>query len=125
MVFDPQKFLDVAKELMRSDEKYLRTSIGRAYYSVFIPARDRASELRPDIVQSYTKEDVHGKVRLAFKELDNVYPDAHCRAISGKLRELSKVRGRADYNMNIVIKNRDASKSVTMAEDLIELIENV
>ena len=86
--FDPSDFLIVAHELAGDGswaEARLRTAVGRAYYSVFLQARDK--------LQIREKKGVHTKVIQALKRVD--------RAAGDQLDSLESLRGAADYEMTV------------------------
>lgn len=120
-MFDPNKLLDIAKK-MDANTPYLeeegRTAVNRAYYSAFLVARDRAHQLRPDIVQFLEKEHVHAKVMEAYDELGE-------KSISSQLLTLAKKRGLADYNLNCIIKKGDVQKSIALAQNIISEVNGV
>ena len=71
MVFSPLKFLDVAHKLYEKEyaEKWGRTIIGRSYYAAFIYARDNIKARRPDLFPPGRIQEIHRKVREAYKDL--------------------------------------------------------
>ena len=86
MPFDPERFWRLANELAQSpaDEARLRTAVGRAYYSIFLIARDNMKI--PD-----TTEKVHGEVIWRLRNYRRAYGD--------QLAKLQRWRTNADYDM--------------------------
>ena len=82
--FDPLCFLELAYSLadQSSDEACLRTAVGRAYYTVFLVARDR-SGIPPGV------RSVHGATIQKVKRTH--------RATGEKLDRLRRLRVEADY----------------------------
>ena len=83
--FNPREFLDLARELASSNkEANLRAGISRAYYAIFLIARDKAGFTR--------KQGTHGKVKSAVRKRKG-------RGTSEKLGSLRKLRVVADYQL--------------------------
>ena len=83
---DPRAFLDLATSLtdaIAADEATLRTAVGRAYYSVFLQARD--------ILGIGGRRNIHQRVIIALKRQDP--------AAGTQLEKLASLRGMADYEM--------------------------
>ena len=87
MSFDPARFLAVANDLasQASDEGRLRTAVGRAYYSVFLLAREKTGV--PN------KRNVHSRSHAALKRMSG------CRAAGDMLAKLNRPREVADYQL--------------------------
>lgn len=85
MTFDPNRFLGLARELASNsdDEARLRTAVGRAYYSVFLQARE--------ILGIRERRRVHGLVIGRLRSVD--------RASGDQLDLLQALRGEADYDL--------------------------
>jgi uncharacterized protein (UPF0332 family) len=84
--FDPRRFLTLAESLAQTDdEAQLRTAVGRAYYAVFLMARDRVGV--PD-----TLEAPHSAVRRALRQRGYFL-------VSNLLQELFDLRVAADYQL--------------------------
>jgi uncharacterized protein (UPF0332 family) len=87
MTFDPTEFLRVANALAEhSDEASLRTAVGRAYYSVFLQARERLG-IRGQ------RRHIHGLVIAGLRRVD--------RKVGDQLDKLEKLRGTADYELEV------------------------
>ena len=81
---DPRAFLDLANALadaIAADEATLRTAVGRAYYSVFLQARD--------ILGIRGRRNIHQRVIVALKRQGP--------AAGTQLEKLASLRGMADY----------------------------
>lgn len=85
--FNPRAFLELAEELGSDsdDEARLRTAISRAYYALFLIAREKTGV--PD-----TAEGPHSAVRRALKQRG-------FRIIANKLEDLFMLRVVADYQL--------------------------
>jgi hypothetical protein len=84
--FDPREFGALAERLAASPdagEAELRTAVGRAYYAVFLQARDRLG-IRG-------ARNIHHRVIAALKHRDP--------AAGNQLARLEDLRGVADYEM--------------------------
>lgn len=82
--FDPSCFLAVAQELARSPavEARLRTAVGRAYYALYLLARERLGEKagkgeRLKTMTALNKKDPALKQKLALLEKLRVAADYH------------------------------------------------
>lgn len=83
---DPLDFLTVGRQLAASrEEARLRTAVGRAYYSVFLVARDKAG------VRG--RRDVHAQVVRTVRRRSGF------RAAGDKLDSLRRLRTVADYEL--------------------------
>jgi len=101
MPFDPKEFFAVAQHVAEAaTDATLRSAINRAYYSVFLVARDR---LRVDGTS-------HGSVITATRE-------AH-RAAGEQLGELFRLRVIADYNLDPVASDNNWPQNWKRAEAL-------
>ncbi len=83
--FDPTQFLRVAAVIASSEanEAMLRTAVGRAYYAVFLVARDRLGVV--------TSEKVHSEVIRLLTRRD--------RKLGNQMFFLLNLRLAADYQM--------------------------
>ena len=86
MTFDPREFLRVAADLAQNndDEASLRSAVNRAYYSVFLQARDKVG-LRGN------QRHIHGQVIGRLRSAD--------RPAADQLDKLESLRGEADYEL--------------------------
>jgi hypothetical protein len=84
--FDPLLFLALARELGQSDDQTkLRTAVGRAYYAVFLVARDRLSVV--------AGEKTHKEVFESLKRRNQF-------RLRDQMMSLYKLRQIADYEMD-------------------------
>jgi hypothetical protein len=89
---DGRAFLAVARWLVtENDEAWLRTSAGRAYYALFLEARDALSRWGFGPIPEFQ---VHSSVRQFFERKG--MSDLNLIAI--RLRELQLLRNGADYH---------------------------
>ena len=81
--FRPQQFMEVARSLAAapSDEPRLRVAVSRAYYAVFLMAREKA--------RITGKEGVHERAKIAVA--------ARSSAAGGAFQTLRDLRIHADY----------------------------
>jgi uncharacterized protein (UPF0332 family) len=86
MTFDPSEFLRIANQLAQStnDEASLRTAVNRAYYSVFLQAREKVG------LRGHQRH-IHGEVIGRLRRAD--------RAAADQLDKLETLRGEADYEL--------------------------
>lgn len=84
---DPLAFLALARELagQGADEAKLRTAVGRAYYTLFLIARDKTG--------------VKGKKHVHEKVISAVKGRSGYRAVGDQLAKLRRLRVYADYHM--------------------------
>jgi len=113
MSFDWAEYLKLANSLIfepkeQSEEARLRSSISRAYYSVFCRSRVRAgfvinlgSDVHKSVIEKYKNSSVP-REKLAGKRLD----------------ELRRLRNEADYDANKIIANQNAQRALGMAKDI-------
>jgi uncharacterized protein (UPF0332 family) len=86
--FDPLRFLALAHELGQSnDEHKLRTAVGRAYYAIFLIARDRLSVV--------AGEKTHKEVFQALERRRKY-------TLRDQMMRLYELRRVADYEMSPV-----------------------
>ena len=108
MVFDPHDFLDFAFEIHRdknyNSESARRTIAGRAYYSSFLFARKKLSELGRSFSET---PDVHREVMSAVKDRNS--------GTANKLFTLRDSRNDADYNLNLVLTSDQCKKLLRLA----------
>lgn len=111
-MFDPLDFLKLAEELSASpgDEAKLRTSIGRAYYSAFLKAREW---LKPKSLKSYNGPEAHKEVQDDLERYKE-------RMLKDKLSKLRRRRNEADYNLSRVIKEMEANDAVVLSKEIVK-----
>lgn len=120
-LFDPQEFYALASELMAKypqREAYLRTAISRAYYSALLQLRERIMQKRPDLLSHPRRETIHFRVRQALKAMGFA-------GLSGKLFNLYRLRGVADYETRLVVGSGMAVKAMSLAKDVMGAISRV
>jgi uncharacterized protein (UPF0332 family) len=88
MTFNPSEFLRVANELALNtdDEASLRSAVSRAYYAVFLQARDCLG------LHGHRRT-IHGQVIGRLKSAD--------RNAGDQLDKLEVLRGEADYELEV------------------------
>jgi hypothetical protein len=110
--FDPLAFLELAKNLIDGgspQERELRTAVGRAYYAVFLLARDKMG-IR-------ARRDVHKLTRDALKARPGY------RSTGEKLSQLGRLRSVADYELVPADPNhRNWPRNWTTARALVDQI---
>ena len=107
-IFDPARFLDIAKELTSGpgDESHLRTAAGRAYYATHLRARETlvaSGDFRPE-----QKGEDHQTVIEKLRERGGPEGD-----ILDRLRNL---RRRADYRLNVKVGDLEVSRAIELAD---------
>lgn len=112
MSFDWLDYYHLAKELHKApqDAHYrdarLRSSVSRAYYSVFCLAKGYLCEVEKVTVPP--GPEAHAAVEAEFRSRD--------RVVSSSLQRLRKDRNAADYNTVIEGLDSKAAKSMIQAE---------
>ena len=102
--FNPSEFLGTAQDLVEDErEAYLRTAVSRAYYAIFLLARDAmAVTLRDGRAHRETRE------RLM----------AHKRRMGTQLSLLHGLRKMADYEVEKQLGRKRASNALNIARGL-------
>lgn len=108
---DPREFIRLARELgARTDEASLRAAVGRAYYGLFLLAREKLG-------LSTTSKDVHGEVTMKLRALHGYWKAAD------HLKILRQLRNVADYQpMPDKAKDRDWVQNWATAERIVTLV---
>jgi len=110
-LFDPEGFLEIARSLAHktnATEAELRTAVGRAYYGVFLQARE-ALAATGEITPTGTRDD-H---KIVVKALRNR------RGPSGnQLRKLRGARNQDDYHLRRT-RTQASAQQMVMTADLI------
>lgn len=115
--FDFLKYFDLAKDLQDSeDEASLRSSISRAYYSVFHEAKTKIEQVNP-YVNIKKGVEAHGEVKNYFSRIK---PE-----LSDKLEKLRQARNQADYDSLPHISKREASSAIIETEKILKLLKSV
>jgi len=110
--FDSLDFLGIARELgnRNQDEASLRTAVGRAYYALFIVARDKLGF-------ATKKRAVHTLVAKELKKRKGY------RSTADQLTALKRLRHAADYQMlPYNPADRDWQNNWSRAENLVKQI---
>lgn len=118
MKFDPSFFLNVARDISL-DGQYCyeaghRTCINRAYYAAYLVSRGYLESLG---YSTSTSISAHRDVIDKFAGQN--------QKVRGLLHNLFKLRKDADYKLNIPIEKNDADYSISMAEEILEEIEQM
>ncbi len=131
--FDPKKFLIFSKKLLEINnpkpiEAFHRSAISRAYYSVFLFAREKI-DFKDNRIIEHTKHDVHKQVAMASIMFDpDLYDD---------FLELRDSRVDSDYHFSNANNEQEryfekeedpnlkttAENCIGMADDIIGRIE--
>ncbi len=107
MSFDWKEYIKLAEELKQHyDEKYLRTSVSRAYYGVFCICRNQKG------YGYYKKGDVHQITISTYKNSDNKDE----KWIGKLLDDIRKQRNSADYDGDKEITTGLAERSISKAK---------
>ncbi len=115
MSFDPQKFIDISKELQLSatTEAHYRSIINRAYYGAF-------GHIRNNLGLYVTKSSVHRAVIDALIASTDL-----SKKKAGKLLEtLFKRRKQADYEHRTEIRAHNCEHCINQAEEIIKLFDS-
>ncbi|HID28273.1 MAG TPA: hypothetical protein EYP22_10770 [Methanosarcinales archaeon] len=113
MSFDWKEYVYLAEELKQhSDEKYLRTSVSRAYYGVFCICRNQKG------YKYYTKGDVHQKTISTYKNSI----DKGEKLIGKLLDDLRRQRNKADYDEDKKITVNLADRVVLKAKKILKIL---
>lgn len=105
--FEGRQFIYAANEILKIEdltEELVRTSVGRFYYGAFLEARDSAGitsnsgSVHEDVIKYYSRKD---------------------HTLSNRLADLKKKRGRADYNLSVEVKERDARDAKRLANKIL------
>lgn len=128
MAFEWSKFLTIAENLSKnSSEEYIRSSISRAYYSVFNILRLKAEqntrrEQESHIVLIETLKDLKNDIELkeGFKHLE----DEEIRSIGHDLKDFRDLRNRADYDGISNISQQDATEICEKVKFIFKLLNS-
>ena len=119
---DGRAFLDVARELVqRSTEAHWRSATGRAYYALFLEARDALERWG---LRFPPRNSIHSAVRLRFDSPTN--PDL--RTIAEAVEMLGRRRNNADYRLQIstqFLGPQGAQNAITWAEQALALLDQI
>jgi uncharacterized protein (UPF0332 family) len=116
MSFDWLGYIRLAENLSDElDESSLRSAVSRAYYGVFCIARNKKGYKR------YGNPDVHRKVIDEYLNSE----DEDERSIGWLLIKLRKQRNYADYNEDRYFNKEIVKNMVSLAKDILTLMEIV
>ena len=106
--FDPSGFLQLAASLSRKDgatEAELRTAVSRAYYAVFLHARERLAAA--------------GRINPTGRGTDHELVIGALRSLGGsqgdQVDKLRRSRNRADYNLRRTVSSGQARQATALA----------
>jgi uncharacterized protein (UPF0332 family) len=109
--FDPFDFMVIAENLSNGNsEGHFRTSVSRAYYSVFLDTREKI-EGRIGKISLQRPGDIHQVLIDRLKEMK-------LGAIADKLVQLRMWRRNSDYDLTRSIDQQLAKKALVLAKDL-------
>lgn len=131
MNFNWEEYLKLAHRLFDDHDNYLeessyRTSISRAYYSVFNLAKNYLINIGENLSNSGY---IHKQIPLIFnnlseKELDNSKKKTFIR-ISNELSILRRMRNDADYDNEIIKLNNVAKAALIRADKLKDTLYSI
>jgi len=115
--FDPTIFLGIARDI-KDDDGYdeigrWRTSIGRAYYSVFLKALAKIE---------YTKGKITTTGKIHQIVIDIIHESGYTN-VKNKLEKLRDIRVSADYHLSDDITEKECNLSIRLAERIIEELD--
>jgi len=124
MGFDWSRYLVVSQQLLSAcdskdaglDEARRRSSISRAYYSIFCRVRDYLKSTGVCIPH----RNVHEVVR---SELDNTGDADHIK-MAANLKRMSKNRNEADYDSPVTIGVTAAQSQMMLAQDTDKILKS-
>lgn len=115
--FDPEIFLEIAKELRDIRnldlEGRLRTAIGRSYYAALLKSFIKLQSLGDSFPDDHR---IHAEVRKKLNERKK-------SNIASKLESLFKNRIKADYKPHALIDNSLFQSSIALSENILNLID--
>lgn len=108
-MFDPLAFLDVAQRLASDGEAEMRTCVGRAYYALFLRARDGLEAA--GLMKPFCDGRDHREVIITLRRNKRGTP-------GNKLDRLRELRAKADYSTSTAVADRDVSEALRLADDI-------
>lgn len=110
MAFDPQKFLELARDLAEraNDQAALRSAISRAYYAAFLSARAVAETGGRRFDTPHRQVWEHLALNMSFIDLKGL--------------RLRRSRNKADYRLGVVFTPQEAKTSIDRAEQILEML---
>ena len=113
MTFNPLDFLTLAQTTVSDKEAEIRTAISRAYYGLFLKARDHLSAAGY-LVPSGSGDD-HGAVIFALR--------SHRRVLAGdRFHRLRDLRTIADYDTSASVQAAHLERTLNLARDIQRLL---
>ncbi len=114
-MFDWHKYLNLAESLLSEDasEEVLRTSVSRAYYSVYNLCKEKY--LKASTINRIDKVDSHKFLIDKYKQSKKV-----AKSIGFKLDTLKLARINSDYEGKKPLKLENAKKSVELAKIIVD-----
>ncbi|MEM1610144.1 MAG: hypothetical protein QXQ57_00675 [Sulfolobales archaeon] len=125
MPLDPKDFLKLSEQLY-ADQRYyhikeavLRTAISRTYYATFLTMRElvRSKLVNTPLLNQFERVSTSGLTHSLIKSVISRV-DIHLGNMYGKLFVMRK---KADYELNITIKDRDVEEVLEIAKKLLNL----
>lgn len=117
--FDPKKFLGISKDLLKLSgfdfQAKIRTSIGRAYYSVFLTSY---------ALQKSRGHKLADRTKIHQLVIDSFHED-HLFHIADKLDILREFRRNADYSMSETFSSGDGDTCIKLAENIFKLLTEI
>jgi uncharacterized protein (UPF0332 family) len=113
VTFDPLQLLRLAEQMEITDEAHARTAVNRAYYGVFLRARDGLRTT--GLLTREAPGQVHGEVIAALR-LNRRH------AAATQLRDLREARERADYETTIEFSKADVDRALAQAREVARLL---
>lgn len=103
-MFDPADFLRLAEEMSAGDEARLRTAVSRAYYAVFLLARQRfgVGDLTPE----------------AHREVYRTLYRRRGPTAAASMRSLRRLRNASDYNLRATIGAQEVARALELAREV-------
>lgn len=111
-MFNPVEFFGLAEHLhsncgtINTEAASIRGSIGRAYYSAFLVARNKAGIT--------AKDDVHAKV------ISHYMGNTGTTAVAARLKSLRALRQDADYEMGAICTTRQSGQALNYARAILK-----
>jgi hypothetical protein len=115
-------FLPIGRELLQGGtEAHRRAAAGRAYYALFLEARDALQRWGIAIPR---RDPIHAAVRMRF----TFVADPLARSVGEALEQLVQLRNQADYILatpGLFGDDHEAQQSLIRAEDAIHTLDLV
>lgn len=115
MTFDPNCFIALSREFSEDDksEAEYRTAINRAYYGIFLLAREELSSREQPVKTGHSDE--HSKVRECFRK-----KPFRNDTVAHRLGSLYGDRAKADYNLEVTIGHPELKQSLEYVDYIIK-----